>query len=130
MPEGLTQLKLVASDHPHNPDEEALRAERVSAPFAIDNSPPRVRVRAEGKSALNITVEISDRITPIQKAQYTIDYGDQVHQIAPLDGIFDQREESARWVVENLPSGEHVIAVQAWDQLDNVGAQQLIVQVE
>ena len=42
MPEGWTQLKLVASDRADNPPDQALHSERISAPFAIDNSPPRV----------------------------------------------------------------------------------------
>ncbi len=40
MPEGMTEMKLVASDHPDNSAPGALRDERVSEPFLLDNSPP------------------------------------------------------------------------------------------
>ena len=130
MPEGLTLLKLVASDHPDNADGETLVDERVSAPFPIDNSPPRIELQAREADPLALEVKIADRLTPIRKAQYSVDYGDRQHQIAPADGVFDALEESARIVLPDLPVGEHVIAVQAWDQLDNVGTQQLIVQVK
>jgi len=130
MPEGLTLLRLVASDHPDNPESEALQAERISAPFAIDNSPPRVELQVQGQKELSVEVAIRDRISPVRKAQYSVDYGDQVRQIAPLDGLFDSQEEKARFVVSGLVPGEHVIAVQAWDALDNVGTQQVVVQVK
>ena len=130
MPEGMTLLKLVASDHPDNPEGEALESERLSPPFPIDNSPPRVELRVQGKGKLTIEVEIHDTVSPVHKAQYSVDYSDQVHQIAPLDGLFDSREEKARFVVEGLPAGEHIIAVQVWDALENVGTRQAIVQVK
>jgi sugar lactone lactonase YvrE len=130
MPEGLTLLKLVASDHPDNPDGEALTDEHITAPFAIDNSPPHIELVAHQSNPLHLEVKIVDPITPLHKAQYSIDYGDRLHQIVAQDGIFDSRQESARIDLPDLPAGEHVIAVQAWDQLDNVGTQQIIVQVK
>ena len=128
MPEGVTLLKLVASDRPDNPRSQALENERVSPPFAIDNSPPLVALKTtrEG-SELRVDVEIEDRISPVYKAEYSIDYGDAVHQIGPLDGLFDSRRERARFTVADLPPGEHVIAVRVWDELDNVGTAQVIV---
>jgi hypothetical protein len=131
MPEGLTLLKLVASDHPDNPDGRALESERISPPFAIDNSPPLVEIEArqEGDS-LRVEVEFNDRISPVYKAQYSVDYAERDYQIEPLDSLFDSRRERARFVVAGLPPGEHVIAVQAWDERENIGAQQIIVQIK
>ena len=127
MPEGSTLIRLVASDRPDNPDRDALESERISQPFPIDNSPPVVVLRSGGEDGMIIEVDIEDSITPVRKAQYTIDYGERVHQIAPADGVFDSRAETAHFTLTDLPPGEHVIAVQAWDQLDNIGAQQLIL---
>ncbi len=127
MPEGATQIRLVASDRPDNPDNEALESERISRPFPIDNSPPVIVLRSGGEGGMTIEVDIEDSITPVRKVQYTIDYGESVHQIAPLDGVFDSRVETARFTLTDLSPGEHVIAVQAWDKLDNIGAQQLIL---
>ena len=131
MPEGQTQLKLVASDRMDNPAAERLRDERESAPFAIDNSPPTVALDAQTSAdGAVVEVAISDRISAVQKAYYTIDYDEQQHPIAPLDGIFDSRSEQARFVVEGLAAGEHVIVVRAIDVLDNIGVRQIVVQVK
>ncbi|NKB67632.1 MAG: PQQ-binding-like beta-propeller repeat protein [Candidatus Latescibacteria bacterium] len=130
MPEGMTQLKLVASDRPAHPAGMALEAERITPPFPIDNSPPRLKMEVKGRTPLRLQVVIEDRITPILKAQYKIDYGDRAHQLAPVDGIFDSQREEVGFSIADLAPGEHVIVVQAWDQLDNVGAQQLVVLIE
>jgi len=131
MPEGQTQLKLVASDRPDNPAAEHLRDERESAPFAIDNSPPTIALDAQTSTdGTVVEVAISDRISAVQKAYYTIDYDEQQHPIAPLDGVFDSRSEQAHFVVEGLAAGEHVIVVRALDALDNIGVRQIIVQVK
>ena len=130
MPEGRTQLKLVVSDRPDNPVESALRHERISDPFLLDNSPPVVELKAVGRRTPEVAVEISDRVSEIRRAQYSIDYGETVYQIEPADGMFDSSRESARFTLENLGPGEHVIAVQAWDRLDNIGSRQVIVNVE
>ncbi len=131
MPEGWTQLKLVASDRVDNPRDEALQSERISEPFAIDNSPPRVALKVvrDGDSIV-VEVQLDDRISALHKAQYSIDYGDEEYRIAALDGVYDSRSEKTRFVVEALEPGEHVIAVQAWDALGNIGAQQVIVQIK
>ena len=130
MPEGRTQLKLVVSDRPDNPAESALQHERISDPFLLDNSPPVVELRAVGRRTPEVEVEITDRVSDVRRAQYSIDYGETVYQIEPDDGMFDSPRESARFTLENLTPGEHVIAVQAWDRLDNIGSRQVIVNVE
>ena len=131
MPEGQTQLKLVASDRMDNPAAERLRDERESAPFAIDNSPPTVALDAQTSAdGAVVEVAISDHISAVQKAYYTIDYDKQQHPIAPLDGVFDSRSEKARFAVEGLAAGEHVIVVRAIDALDNIGVRQIVIQVK
>ena len=130
MPEGRTQLKLVVSDRPDNPAESALQHERISDPFLLDNSPPVVELRAVGRRIPEVEVEITDSVSDVRRAQYSIDYGETVYQIEPADGMFDSPRESARFTLENLAPGEHVIAVQAWDRLDNIGSRQVIVNVE
>jgi len=130
MPEGMTEMKLVASDHPDNSAPGALTDERVSEPFLLDNSPPSIRVELSGESPPKVKIEIEDRISPIQRVQYTVDYGDRVYPVDSHDGIFDGLHEESEFVLKGLAPGEHVISVQAWDRLDNVGVEQLIVYVE
>ena len=130
MPEGITQLRLVASDRPDNADGRALTDEWISDPFPIDNSPPRVTLQARGRGPVELEVVVEDAVTAVRGAQYAVDYGDRKCQIEPADGIFDRRRESARLVLADLEPGEHVISVQAWDELENVGVGQVIVQVD
>ena len=131
MPEGWTRLKIVGSDRADNPAGQNLHDERESAPFAIDNSPPAIQLNAEiGAYEVVVDVAISDRISAVQKAYYTVDYNDQQHPIGPLDGVFDGRDEKARFTVEDLTPGEHVISVQVFDLLDNVGVRQIVVEIK
>ena len=131
MPEGWTRLKLVASDRADNPADQSLSAERECTPFAIDNSPPVIELgtRVVGGEVV-VEVAVSDRISAIQKAHYTIDYDDERHPIAPLDGIFDSASEKARFTVAGLEPGEHIIAVQILDALDNLGVRQAVVEIK
>ena len=77
-----------------------------------------------------VEVAVSDRSSAIQKAHYTIDYDDERHPIAPLDGIFDSASEKARFTVAGLEPGEHIIAVQILDALDNLGVRQAVVEIK
>jgi hypothetical protein len=127
MPEGMTLLKLVASDRPNNGEGETLSAERIAGPFAIDNSPPEITAKAKVARDVVVDLILRDRISPVRKVQYSVDYVDRVVQVVPRDGVFDSTEEHARFTVSGLAPGEHVIAIQAWDALDNVGTQQIVV---
>ena len=131
MPEGWTRLKLVASDRADNPADQSLSVERECVPFAIDNSPPVIELETHiTDGEVVVEMAVSDRISAIQKAHYTIDYDDERHPIAPLDGIFDSTNEKARFTVAGLEPGEHVIAVQILDALDNLGVRQTVVEIK
>jgi len=130
MPEGMTQLRLVASDRPDNAAAQALTDTWTGDAFAIDNSPPRISVQVAGRDPLRLEIDMEDAVTPVRGARYTVDYDDRKHQIEPDDGIYDRRRERARIALEDLGPGEHVITVQAWDELENVGASQVIVKVD
>ena len=131
MPEGTTQLRVVASDAPDNPPELALEDDYVSAPFPIDNTPPRVRLTASReRGGIRLHAEIEDAVTAIHGARYSVDYDDEGTRLAAADGVFDGGREEADFRVEDLEPGEHVISVQAWDALDNVGVARILVEVE
>ena len=87
MPEGWTQLKLVAPDRGENPPEEALSSSYTEPAFAIDNSPPLVEISARVQDRdVQIDIDVSDRISALKKVQYSIDYGDEEFTIAAADG--------------------------------------------
>lgn len=127
------RIKVVASDRFDNPDDLALETERVSAPFRIDNVPPAVEsLRAttargdEGKNSLVVSGVAKDADTALSSIEYSID-GQDWRQVFPRDGIFDQREESFEFTIEDVESGEHAITVRASDQDRNVAVGKVLV---
>ena len=132
MPDGAYYLKIVASDAPSNPPAAALKTERESERFEVDNTPPTIE-HLEAVAAMtfngtlppthSIVVKFSatDTTSSIEKAQYSVDGGDWV-LLAPATGISDSRTESYEFSVGSVTSGEHTIAVRAYDKFENVGA--------
>jgi len=131
MPDGAYYLKIVASDAPSNPPAAALKTERESERFEVDNTPPII----EHISANPIDLETfefrfmaSDQTSSIEKAQYTVDGGDWI-LVAPDAGISDAKIETYYFTVSGLSRGEHTIAVHAYDKFENVGAAKTTITV-
>ena len=130
---GTYRLKLEASDSPDNPDGTAMKTERVSAPFLIDNIPPRVEglrtVTREGGVRGRSTVAVSgiaiDADSRIAKIEYSVD-GSDWKQIFPEDSIFDSLQEKFRFDVVDLAPGEHAITVRASDSQRNVSVGKIL----
>jgi hypothetical protein len=131
MPDGAYYLKIVASDLPSNPPNSALKTERESERFEIDNTPPVIQ-KLEGSAtgmnadrsmgvAYDFQFTATDATSGIEKAQYSVDGGEWI-LLAPVQGISDSKTESYSFTVRGLAPGEHTIAVRAYDRFDNVGA--------
>ena len=131
MPDGAYYLKIVASDSASNPPDEALKTERESERFEIDNTPPVIEhleavaatTRGGTPSVQTVVAKFTatDATSGIEKAQYSVDGGEWI-LLAPVKGISDSRTESYSFTVRGLGPGEHTIAVRAYDRFDNVGA--------
>jgi len=139
MPDGAYYLKIVASDAPSNPPAVALKTERESERFEVDNAPPAIEhleavaaaTRTGTQAAMqSIVVKFSatDPSSSIEKAQYSVDGGEWI-LLAPTHGISDSRTESYEFTVQGLAPGEHTIAVRAYDRFENVGAGKTTIQV-
>jgi WD40 repeat protein len=139
MPDGAYYLKIVASDLPTNPPNVALKTERESERFEIDNTPPVIQ-KLEGSAtgmnadrsmgvAYDFQFTATDATSAIEKAQYSVDGGEWI-LLAPVQGISDSKTESYSFTVRGLAPGEHTIAVRAYDRFDNVGAGKTTVTVE
>jgi hypothetical protein len=130
---GTYRLKLEASDAPDNPVGTALTAERLSAPFEIDNVPPRVEslrssdraAKTKGKSTVTISGGAVDSDSRISRIEYSVD-GSDWNQVFPSDGIFDSRAEQFEFDVTDLAPGEHAITVRASDLERNVSAARIL----
>ena len=131
LPEGLTQLRLVASDGGANPASRALEDSFETPPFTIDNTPPIVELQLSRQDgAWVLEAQLSDTVSRLQGARFSIDYDDDTTRLAAAGGLFDTDRESLRFGLPALAPGEHVISVQAWDELENLGVAQVVVEIE
>jgi len=123
MPDGAYYLKIVASDSPSNPPDQALTTERESERFEVANTPPRIeglRAKPDGSNASVSFKAISDSV-PIAQAHYSLDAGDW-KSIFPESQLSDAPRESYEIPLSGLSAGEHTIAVQVGDRFDNTAA--------
>ena len=126
-PNGAYVVKVVASDQSSNPTETALKGERESASFDVDNSPPAVAmgsVRREGASIL-VPFSIRDADSPIARVEYALDA--QRWQAAfPQDGILDGRQEQFTLRLDAATAGRTLV-VRATDAMNNVGTGEVVL---
>jgi hypothetical protein len=130
MPDGAYYLKIVASDAASNPPSLALKTERESERFEVDNTPPAIgkveavaaRVNADRSRGVSydISFTASHPIMSIERAQYSVDGGEWI-PLAPTAGITDYKTEKYAFTVHGLEPGEHTVAVRAYDRFENVG---------
>ena len=130
---GWYRVRVVASDRPDNPEAGALKAERTSAPFQIDNVAPRIEglavqllpvaKGARGRAEVRGTAVDAD--SRIGRIEYALDGGDWM-QVFPTDGIFDATREEFRFEVGDLRPGEHSVTVRAADLERNVAVGKVV----
>jgi hypothetical protein len=131
LPDGAYYLKIIATDAPSNPPALALKTERESERFQVDNTPPVIEhlesttavTRGGSPAFLSVISKFTarDAGSSIERAQYSVDGGDWI-LIAPKGGITDAPEEQYEVTLSGLAGGEHTIAVRAYDRFENVGS--------
>jgi hypothetical protein len=131
LPDGAYYLKIVADDSPSNPPGVALKTERTSERFVVDNTPPTVTnlevaltptpQGATQSASARVSFTAKDNLSAIDRAQYSLDGADWI-LVSPKTGISDFHEESYEFAISALKPGEHTIAVRAYDQFENVGS--------
>jgi outer membrane protein assembly factor BamB len=140
MPDGAYYLKVVGSDAPSNPPAAALKTERESERFEVDNTPPVIeslkaaaygRMLDQGRGPNDevfVQFTARDAASSIERAQYSVDGGEWI-LLAPAMGISDAPEEHYQIQLGRLPVGEHTIAVRAYDKFENVGSAKTTITV-
>ena len=130
VPDGTYVVRIVASDAPSNPPGRALTAEKLSDPFDVDNTPPRiVEMKAQvAGSSVRITFAASDSFSIIRETAYSLDAGDWV-AAQPVDGLNDSPTEKYDLSLPRPGPGEHSIVARATDAAGNTGAGRVIVDV-
>ncbi len=120
MPDGAYYLKIVASDSPSNPPDQAQADERESDRFEVANTPPRIdALRAQAHSpTATVTFEGVSTGGALARAQYSLDGGDwQV--VFPVGLLSDSPKQKYEIQLSGLVPGEHTIAVEISDRFDN-----------
>jgi len=131
LPDGAYYLKIVASDAPSNSPAAALKTERESERFEVDNTAPFIEDLTSTPMVRNGNVAIPeyhtvkfrarDAASSIDHAQYSVDGGDWI-LVSPAGNLSDAPEENYEFTVEQPSAGEHTVAVRVFDRFDNVGS--------
>lgn len=123
-PDGEYVFRVVASDAPSNPPDQALEAEYLSEPFLVDNTGPQVtRIDVAGGQ---LSFMVRDGASPLYRVEYAIDGGDW-RVVHPDDGVTDSETEAFEIALDGLESGEHTLAIRARDTANNTGTGKRVV---
>jgi len=95
LPDGGYTIKVVASDAPSNTPEDTLVAEKESARFEVDTTPPRVEdlTATSDGDQVHVTFRASDSFSPVRRAEYSLDAGDWQF-VEPVGQLSDARNEN------------------------------------
>jgi hypothetical protein len=126
-PDGDYRLRVTATDAPSNPPAEALTTQLISAPFTIDNTPPKITgltaTRSGGK--LQVRWHAADALSNLDRAEYSLDGGDWT-VAEPVTKLSDSPALDYELTLD-AAAGEHTIAVRVWDANDNLAVDKLVV---
>ena len=141
LPDGGYTIKVVASDAPSHSPGDALTAEKESARFEVDTTPPQIedlKASAEG-AQIHVTFRAVDSFSPIKRAEYSVDAGDWQF-VEPAGQLSDSKTEnydfhapvptssSAAAAGKNSSSElDHVVVVRAYDRYDNMSSAKTVI---
>lgn len=130
MPDGAYYLKIVASDAPSNPPDQALETSMVSDRFVVDNSAPALSgPQAEGISdGARVRFTAKDPGSNISRAEYSVDASDW-RMVEPVGRLSDSATENYDFVLHGLAAGEHTVAVRVYDRFENVSVGKAVFHV-
>ena len=140
LPDGGYTVKVVASDAPSHSPGQGLSAERESARFEVDTTPPQIKeLKAAvvgGKDVsprIRVTFSAWDSFSPIKKAEYSVDAGDWQF-VEPAGQLSDSKSESYDFEVV-LPAGtnaqvDHVVVVRVYDRYDNMSSAKTLIRAK
>lgn len=129
--DGRYQFRVTATDAASNSAATARETDLESAPILIDRTPPVVTLAAPKRTGANnqtvdIVVEARDGASPLTRCEYAINAGPW-RTIDAEDGVIDSPEERFQLRLTNLPAGEHLVVVRAYDSGNNAGLARVVV---
>ncbi|HTA23011.1 MAG TPA: hypothetical protein VK763_05720 [Terriglobales bacterium] len=135
LPDGGYTVKVVASDAPSHSPGEGLSAERESARFEVDTTPPQIKAlkAAVADTRIHVTFSAWDSFSSIKKAEYSVDAGDWQF-VEPVGQLSDSKSENYDFEAP-MPAGttaqvDHVVVVRVYDRYDNMTSAKTLIRVK
>ena len=139
LPDGGYTIKVVASDAPSHSPGQALTAERQSARFEVDTTPPQIEnltAAVEG-GQIRVAFRAVDSFSAIRRAECSVDAGDWQF-VEPMDQISDSKTEAYDFRVPVPPDSsggknagpgelEHVVVLRVYDRYDNMSSAKTVI---
>ncbi|UCE98549.1 MAG: hypothetical protein JSV82_05010 [Planctomycetota bacterium] len=119
--DGRYEIRITASDERSNSTTTKLTGTRISEPVVVDNTAPAITdyfIESSGKT-VTLKLKVSDELSVIGKLDYTVDSNAEWKAAVPEDLVYDTTDEQFSIVVEQLSTGEHVIAIKLSDDVGN-----------
>ena len=125
--DGRYRIKVVANDATSNAQETARTAERLSAPFLLDSTPPQLELlevtRAAGTGTARFRAQ--DKMGVIVRAEYSVD-AETSQPVLSEDRVLDSSEETIRMSVTPLDEKEHLLTIRVYDSAGNVAVSKAV----
>ena len=126
-PDGDYQIRVMASDIPDNPADQALSTELESDTFTIDNTAPRISGLTGSRSGNSVGVrwKARDEKSTVHRAEYSVN-GGEWFVVQPTTRLSDSPEHEYVMSIESA-GAEQTIAVRVTDEFDNQSVEKVIV---
>jgi hypothetical protein len=131
LPDGHYLAKVTASDAPSHIAPDTLTAERASAAFTLDTTPPvpgpLTATVQSGK--IHATFAATDATSPIAHAEFSVDGGPWQY-LEPVGKLSDSLTERYDFVADAPTAGaspEHTLAVRVFDRFENAVTAKTVV---
>ncbi len=130
--DGAYRFRVIASDRPSNPPSQAREADLESAPVLLDQTPPVLtlaqprRGTQDGSEWLEIEVEAVDALSPVRRAEVSIDAGPW-RPMECAGGVADSLRERFLVRLSAPPAGEHLVTVRVYDASGNAGLARRVI---
>lgn len=122
-PDGLYEIRVTASDAATNPPHLAKKFEKLSQPFKVDNTGPKVSdFSAESADGARMKLEftVTDQLNGLYLVELIVDAGEWVI-LNPVDKIADSKVEKFTFKTGRLKTGRHSVVIRAYDRFLNIG---------
>lgn len=119
--DGRYEVRVTANDRKSNTPETTLTGSRLSDTFVIDNTAPEILKADLDVQNSDVAVEmvVEDEFSVLGRVRYTVNSNDKWITMLPNDLVYDTLSEMFSFTIEDLTSGDHVIAFSVTDDLDN-----------